>query len=111
MDSRSDVLIRSTRLREVDFQPPIPYPRYSKVREGCPNSPTMSDMAPPGEPAQLLLIMTEEPEPFQIDKPFLREELARRENEEKWKWFCSPLQKKSEQITKRYGMHIWKNTR
>lgn len=51
----------------------------------------MSDMAPPGEPTQLLVIMSEEPEPFQIDKPFLKEELSRKENKEKYKWFYFAL--------------------
>lgn len=70
-------------LREVDFQPTIPEPRYTEARESGLSSPTLSDMDPPAEPTQLLVIMAEEPEPFQIDKPFLREELSRKENEEK----------------------------
>ncbi|MCR2848096.1 hypothetical protein, partial [Heyndrickxia coagulans] len=57
----------------------------------------MSDMEPPLEPAEILVISDDEE--FEIDKPYLRKELALPKNLKKWQWFSKTL---SEQIKQEF---------
>lgn len=92
---------------EVNFQPIIPDPKYEEESL----SPTRSKMAPPKgtttgkitepEPSELLAIIIEDEEPFVINKDFLREELSRKENIDKWKWFTSSFTEEERQNFKK----------
>ena len=78
----------SVKLDNVDFSPIIPYPRYVKQESSPPTSPTPSQMLPPNEPHQLMVI-DDVTEPFQIDKEYLSKELHLSKHREKREWFFS----------------------
>ena len=72
----------SVKLDNVDFSPIIPYPRYVKQESSPPTSPTPSQMLPPNEPHQLMVI-DDVTKPFQIDKEYLSKELHLSKHREK----------------------------
>ena len=76
------------KLDNVDFAPNIPYPRYVKQEFSPPTSPTPSQMLPPDEPHQLMVI-DDITKPFQIDKDYLNKELHLSKHREKREWFFS----------------------
>ena len=64
------------------------HPRYVEQESSPPTSPTPSQMLPPNEPHQLMVI-DDVTEPFQIDKEYLSKELHLSKHREKREWFFS----------------------
>ena len=78
----------SVKLDNVDFKPNIPHPRYVMQESSPPTSPTPSQMLPPDEPHQLMVI-DEVTKPFQINKEYLSKKLHIPKHKAKREWFFS----------------------
>ena len=77
------------------------------MQESPLTSPTTSQMLPPNEPHQLMVI--ESIEPFQIDKEYLSKEMHLPKHDQKRKWFSLPNSPpKLDTCLGMNGISVWK---